>query len=79
MLVGSIAKHAFGSEIAKLHPTIYAVLSQRLSLLIMGMEVEKHFPKQYGKDVSLQSALGDASNHKGLDPAADGACAGTGS
>jgi hypothetical protein len=61
ILAGEIAKHTFGSEIAKLHPAIYAVLSQRLSLLIMGMEVENYFPKQYGKGASLQSALGGAS------------------
>eukprot|EP01047_Picozoa_sp_COSAG01_P124771 COSAG01_NODE_53784_length_336_cov_1.734177_1_plen_104_part_01 len=59
VLASEIAKHAFGSEIAKLHPAIYAVLSQRLSLLIMGMEVEHYYPKQYGKGASLQAALGD--------------------
>ena len=39
---------------------ILAVLSQRLSLLVMGMEVEKFYPKQYGKGVALTDALGGA-------------------
>ena len=60
LLAGEVLHQTFGAALAKLHPAILAVLSQRLSLLVMGMEVEKFYPKQYGKGVALTDALGGA-------------------
>ena len=62
MLAGEILHQTFGAALAKLYPAVVAVLSQRLSLLCMGMEVEKFYPKRYGKGVKLGDALGDASD-----------------
>jgi hypothetical protein len=62
ILVGAeVLHHAFGADLGKLWPVVYAVLSQRVLLLTSGIEIEEFYPHQFGTGTSLASgALGDA-------------------